>query len=143
MQFDPGSKRGLGRRRDRILITWAHETFVHEASSRMSIRKKRILIGLVALYLCSYVMLSRYGESLANRINLDGFWYVPCDFVTMAESEGLQHLNALLSVVYFPLWLVDYTLFGFPHWAWPHNSYRGDSPLPSEDVSPQTQPGTR
>ena len=44
---------------------------------------------------------------------------MPCRVDTMAESEALRTIHAVLVVVYFPIWYLDYMLLDGPHWASP------------------------
>lgn len=73
------------------------------------------LIGFgLAAYVCLYIALSRYSRGLVAKYGIEGFYYVPADPETIARNRTLESLNEYLSVLFYPLWLVDFHLLGGP-----------------------------
>ena len=91
------------------------------ALAARTLRSRRFRIAVVIFllfYVASYFVLSRCGRAIAREYNAEGFLYVPCPWEAYEDSRTLETLHYALVAFYYPVWLVDYHVFGGPHWSY-------------------------
>ena len=70
---------------------------------------KLTAVLLVAIYIGSYVYLSRRGLHEAGKYGMDGFLYVPLD--EAVQSKDLSR-HQYLKLLYMPLNVIDHAVLG-------------------------------
>ena len=87
-------------------------------------RLQTAIIVFLLLYVGAHFTLSRLSLSILRREGqdplIDAFYYLPCNWLTMGESDTLQIVNLVLVYFFYPIWAVDFYLLGGPdHMGYP------------------------
>ena len=74
-----------------------------------------IAVVLLALYVGSHCLLSRYSAAVNRRAyNIEDYCYVPMRLQSVCDSGWLWASHRILTVVYLPVWAVDHYALGGP-----------------------------
>lgn len=71
----------------------------------------RVILYLLIFYLLSYVVITRWGNTINHKYNVQGPFYVPAEYHTIHQSNTLSLIHGLLSLFYYPINRVDGVFF--------------------------------
>ena len=73
-----------------------------------------IIIILLALYISTYLYVSRTSYKICKPLGIDGFYYVICDPATFASDKSLEDRHVSRARLFYPIWFIDHKYFGGP-----------------------------
>jgi len=93
-----------------------NDTIAPQARKRVGLHWiTRTVVVLLLLYVGSYIAVSRWSAHLVRRDwNGFGFYYIPVRPDKIIESRTWQRVHQVGSIIYWPLWYIDFHLLGGP-----------------------------
>jgi len=72
-----------------------------------------VVLG-AGLYIGSYLYISRVSLGYVRDVHGEGCYFAPVSVDTLVRSGRWRVVHEILTVVYYPAWVIDYYLLGGP-----------------------------